>query len=1108
MNAYLDLINQIDRFIRKYYLNKMLKGVLFFLLVFSISYLLVTTLEFFGRFNSFVRAFLLFSFIIVNGYIFIRYFWVSLMKLLSFGKQISHFQAAEIIGQFFPDVSDKLLNTLQLNESINETSSSVDLLKASINQRSKSFSKLNFSSAIDLKKDNKKYIYYLIPLFFVFLTVSMILPDFFSQSSTRVWHFNKYFKPKAPFKFILPNKEYIIQEGEHIHIDLKLKGKILPERVFIVSQQGKYLMNKRDNNSYDFDLNSIISTSDFYFIANDFESDRYQIKVLGKSAFKKLAATLIFPSYLDRPNEIIENVGDLIIPEGTVIHWNGLADNVSSITFKSTDLVKRFNGLAFDFESKHYHSSNVEFLLRNKFVSVFDTLKLSLDVVKDAYPSINVSRIFDSIQPHFVQFSGLATDDIGLNSLNFHYNIKNNSKNISKVLSVQPVSGSSSAFNYGFNFLSLDLQVNDEITYYFEVTDNDAIHGGKSARSVQFIYQVPSLEELNDKRDDLLTESNNSLQALMNKTSEFGENVNRLKKDVLNAKRMDFSKMNQVKQLQQQQQDLQKEIKNIQQQLQESNQALDALSKQDQELLEKQEMLEELLNQVMDDELMNLLDQLEDLLKENKSKNEIKDKLENIQLSSDEMNRQLDRSIEQLKKLQVNEKIDALEEELKQLSEEQDSLANEVDKESITKEEAIKQQNDIDKKFDKLMNDLDEIKKLNNDLSKPMELGNQDAIKQDIQSDMNDANDKLSKSKNQKASESQKSAADNMEKLASDIDFNQKESNQKDQEEDLQTLRSILDNLITQSFNQENLRSKFINVKQNSSSYGLFVREQQKIIASTHIIEDSLFALAKRQPKISSFVDNELSEIKKQFNYIVEDLDEHRKSNLAVHQQTVMTSLNNLALLLNESLQQMQQEMRGSKSGSGSCDNPSNYGSKPKSGQGNIGDLKDQLKKQLDQMKIGNKPGGSNPGDGQLGMSAKDFSKMAAQQAAIRQRLESLRNELNKDGKGSGNMLNPLIQELEQQEKDLINKNLNPSVINRQQQILTRLLESEKALMERGFDNKRESKEGKTFKNGNQIQFDEYTKQKLQQIEMLKAIDPIYEKYYKDKAYEYFNRAN
>ena len=272
MNAYQDLIKQIDRFIRKYYLNKMLKGVLLFLFVFLSTFLLITTLEFFGRFNSYVRAFLLFSFISINLYILVRYFLNSFVKLFSFGKQISHFQAAEIIGQFFPDVSDKLLNTLQLNESISSNTTSIDLLKASINKRSQSFSTLNFSSAIDLKNDSKKYFYYLVPLFFVFLTVSVILPDFFTQSTNRVIHFNTYFKPKAPFSFILPQKEYVIQEGEHIHIDLKLKGKILPERVFIVSQQGKFLMNKKDNSSYGFNLNAIVSTSDFYFIANDFES--------------------------------------------------------------------------------------------------------------------------------------------------------------------------------------------------------------------------------------------------------------------------------------------------------------------------------------------------------------------------------------------------------------------------------------------------------------------------------------------------------------------------------------------------------------------------------------------------------------------------------------------------------------------------------------------------------------------------------------------------------------------------------------------------------------------------------------------------------------------
>jgi hypothetical protein len=100
-----------------------------------------------------------------------------------------------------------------------------------------------------------------------------------------------------------------------------------------------------------------------------------------------------------------------------------------------------------------------------------------------------------------------------------------------------------------------------------------------------------------------------------------------------------------------------------------------------------------------------------------------------------------------------------------------------------------------------------------------------------------------------------------------------------------------------------------------------------------------------------------------------------------------------------------------------------------------------------------------------------------------------------------------MINELEQQEKDLINKQFSPAMVNRQKSILTRLLESEKALMERGFEEKRESKSGINESFGNKIRFDEYNKQKLNQIEMLRVIDPVYRKYYKDKANEYFNQS-
>jgi hypothetical protein len=171
--------------------------------------------------------------------------------------------------------------------------------------------------------------------------------------------------------------------------------------------------------------------------------------------------------------------------------------------------------------------------------------------------------------------------------------------------------------------------------------------------------------------------------------------------------------------------------------------------------------------------------------------------------------------------------------------------------------------------------------------------------------------------------------------------------------------------------------------------------------------------------------------------------------------------------------------------------------------------MKEMLQKQLDAMKKGKSPGGSKPGgegSGGFGLGSKEIAKMAAEQGAIRRRLEQMRKELNKDGSGNGNKLNPLIENLEDQERDLINKKLNNNTLDRQKKILTRLLESEKALMERGIEEKRESKEGKNKDYSNQIRFEEYNKEKLRQIELLRAVDPSYKKYYKDKANEYFNR--
>jgi hypothetical protein len=184
------------------------------------------------------------------------------------------------------------------------------------------------------------------------------------------------------------------------------------------------------------------------------------------------------------------------------------------------------------------------------------------------------------------------------------------------------------------------------------------------------------------------------------------------------------------------------------------------------------------------------------------------------------------------------------------------------------------------------------------------------------------------------------------------------------------------------------------------------------------------------------------------------------------------------------------------------------------------GDMKEMLKKQLERMQKGKSPGGNKPGDKEgnspgmkpdtrgmnmLGLGNKEIAKMAAEQTAIRQKLEQLKNELNKDGKGTGNQLSPLLKELEKQERDLINQRIDENMIKRQQDILTRLLESEKALMERGYEEERESKSGKEKNTGNLIELKEYKKPLVKQVEILNIVDPSFNIYFRSKAESYFN---
>src|SRR5690606_6930256 len=199
-----------------------------------------------------------------------------------------------------------------------------------------------------------------------------------------------------------------------------------------------------------------------------------------------------------------------------------------------------------------------------------------------------------------------------------------------------------------------------------------------------------------------------------------------------------------------------------------------------------------------------------------------------------------------------------------------------------------------------------------------------------------------------------------------------------------------LENLLKSSFSQEELLLEVRNVNVNDPRFVEMIQEQRKIQEDLKMVEDSLVALGKRQLQIGAFVNREIGEINMNLAQGMEDLVNRRRYQGASRQQFVMTHINNLALLLNESLQNMQMQMGMNGSG-----DPQSGGQMPADFPG-MRQMQEQLNQMLEQMQQGHQP---MPGQSGQPMSVSEqLARMAAEQEAIRNQLRGLSEELKRAG--------------------------------------------------------------------------------------------------------------
>jgi len=1123
MNGIKKITDKLHQFTRKYYVNELIRGGLLFF-SFGFFYLLCTLfLEHFLWLKPTARTFLFLVFVLVEVFLFWRFIIVPVFKLIGLQKGITPEKCSNIIGRFFPEVKDKLLNTLQLKEQGDHS----DLLLASINQKSEELLLIPFVKAVNFSKNLKYLKYAILPVVIFLITLLSGNNNLLKESLDRVVHHRTAYTPPAPFYFRLTNKSLQVVQGSDITIYIETLGSVLPAEVKIKFDKQEYFLQNNGLGNFSFTFSNVQKPMPFFLEANKVQSTRHHLTIINTPTINNIILKLEYPSYVGKKNETIPNSGNLIVPEGTKITWNVLGNQTQEVAFIENTDRALFNKLGennFQFTKQIKNSFTYQVTSSNQNLKDYERLQFSIGVVKDNFPKILMQSNNNESSKTSTQFFGQVSDDYGLSKLQIVYYEESNPQD-QKVCAIGITKADIQTFFYLFpDSLSVNKGVNYEL--FFEVYDNDMVNGNKKAKSTIFKYREKTNEELNQELLDAQRSTiNNMDRAILNQQKQ-QRGIEKLQEGLQKNKKFNWSDKKKVddflKRQKQYKEMMRLQTKKLQETLKESEE-------EDKTLQEKKEELQRRIDELKkNNKQQKLLDEIAKIA-EKLNKEELGKKIKQLAEQNKQQERSLERTLELVKRFYIEQKTMQIVNKLNDLAKEQ-GLLEKKDADNLEDQKEIK------KGFEKIKKELNELTKDNKGLKEPMELPDVEEEKKDIDQELNKAEEGLKNKKKSSAKKNQKNSAKKMQKMSAKMQKAMLEMEGESIEENMDDMRKVLENLMTFSFKQEALMNKFDAISITHPDFGKDLKKQNNIRTYFEHIDDSLYVLSMRLPKISSKIQNDLSTAHYNLEQSLENFSEGRFDNGISNQRYVMTSVNNLSDYLSTMLNNMKNASM--KMGAGKKSKGFSLPDIIKK----QGELSEKMKKGRDKSKeLARKPGkksGEEKGDGKKGEKPSkndeagkninepnegglgekgivqnddldgELYEIYKQQTQLRQQLQRAIKESRQGNEKNFGQIKKVLKSMEQLENEILEKGFSARTIQKMQQLNYDLLKLDTAALEQGKENKRKATVNRNTTNKNDKKPLDFKKQFYNQIEILNRQSLPLHKNYKLKVRDYFSEPN
>ncbi len=1098
------LLKKIDRFIRRYYANQLLKGLILFGASLFILTLLFVGLEYFGYFPTNVRFALFYAFILFNGFVLIKYVILPLLGIIRIGRRISPEQAARLIGKYYPDeIQDKITNVIQLKEFLEKNPENAGIIMAGIDQKARQTSIIPFHKAIPLHGNLRFIPYVLVPLIII-VGVYLMQPATLLEPAQRIVRYDVAFERPRPFQFSMQSASQAFRNDD-VEITMKASGQVMPSEAYIVFNNSRYRLHKSGSDLFTHQIRNIQQDKRFYLEAQGFRFGPYHIDVLERASFSHFHIHVDYPEYTGLSDDEFTNMGDLSVIQGAEVTWTFFTNALAQVKFAIEDegietetvrtgqhRVQHTINSSFDYEVTAYDEEHGQ----------GDSIAYQVEMIRDEYPRIAVEEHRDDVLLAHLFFRGTIEDDFGFTGLDFHYRVMdqgqvNRGEEVdffTESMDIDPYLRNQTFYHH-FDLQSIYVQPGETVEIYFTVYDNDPLQGPKQTESRIFSHYIPTEEEILTERREGEERIEQGLEDGSGEVRQARDQIDELRKSLLDSERVGWEEREAMEQLLEKKEEMEKQLQEMSDLKKETETRSEQFMESSERIQEKQEELQRLFDEVMSDELKELFDMLREGLDE-MSRDEIYEQLDQMDFEFQDLEMRMDRTLEMFRQFAMERLLEESINRLEQLAEQQQELQEETAA-GGDEGELSDAQEQLNEAYERIKDMLEEFRETNEKLSRPREM--QDTREQEdaISDDLEDALEQMQQQNMEEAMPFQQDAGEKMQDLGNTLMQMQEEMFQEQLAEDARAIRVILENLLRSSFAQEDLLLETRQANVNNPSYPDLIREQRKIESDMEMINDSLVALSKRQIAIQSFVTREVAEINHQMREAIDHMINRRRHQSSSRQQYVMTHINNLALLLNESLQDIQQQMA---MGEG-------MGEDMQDGEGqsfqNLREMQEQLNEMLEQMQDGFEPMPGETGEPQMSTS-EQMARMAAEQEAIRNKLRELADEMRSQGEEGTEELMELQREMEQSELDMLRKELSTQTIERQERILTRLLEHERAERQQEAEDRREGTTAEEWEISNPEDFFEYNRIREREVEMLRSLPPDLRPFYRALVEQYF----